>query len=99
MARRRRVLALLPAALGMLLAANVAWGFSRPPDPLDGVKTSIRLKNFAAAATELQKLAAAGNPDAQYLLAVFYLNGLNGPRDAAQARPWLEKAAQQGNTR
>src|SRR5207249_2277074 len=76
-----------------------ALAVSRPPDPLDGVKTSIRLKNFAAAATELQKLAAAGNPDAQYLLAVFYLNGVNGPRDPATAKTWLEKAANKGSAR
>src|SRR5438876_4889731 len=93
MALSRRVRALLPAALSMVLAAGAALAVSRPPDPLDGVKTSIRLKNFAAAATELQRLAAAGNPDAQYLLAVFYLNGVNGPRDPATAKTWLEKAA------
>src|SRR5216110_1301160 len=92
MALPRRVRALLPAALSMVLAAGAALAVSRPPDPLDGVKTSIRLKNFAAAATELQKLAAAGNPDAQYLLAVFYLNGVNGPRHPATAKTWLEKA-------
>src|SRR5216110_1068156 len=99
MALPRRVRALLPAALSMVLAAGAALAVSRPPDPLDGVKTSIRLKNFAAAATELQKLAAAGNPDAQYLLAVFYLNGVNGPRDPATAKTWLEKAANKGSAR
>ena len=83
----------------MALAAGAALAVSRPPDPLDGVKTSIRLKNFAAAASELQKLAAAGNPDAQYLLAVFYLNGVNGPRDPATAKTWLEKAANKGSAR
>src|SRR5437660_715350 len=99
MARPRRVRALLPAALSMVLSAGAALAVSRPPDPLDGVKTSIRLKNFAAAATELQKLAAGGNPDAQYLLAVFYLNGVSGPRDPATAKTWLEKAANKGSAR
>src|SRR5204862_8048492 len=99
MALPRRVRALLPAALSMVVAAGAALAGSRPPDQLDGVKTSIRLKNFAAAATELQKLAAAGNPDAQYLLAVFYLNGVNGPRDPATAKTWLEKAANKGSAR
>src|SRR5882724_2510606 len=81
------------------LSAHMACAAPAPADPLDSVKESIRLKQFASAASELQRLAAAGNPDAQYLLAVFYLNGLNGPRDSARARTWLEKAAQQGNTR
>ncbi|MFL6605482.1 MAG: ankyrin repeat domain-containing protein [Steroidobacteraceae bacterium] len=85
-------------ALGTL-PLHIAYAAPAAQDPLDGVKESIRLKQFAGAATELQRLAAAGNADAQYLLGVFYLNGLNGPRDAAQARPWLEKAAQQGNSR
>jgi len=85
--------------LGALAAAHIALSAPAPADPLDGVKESIRLKRFAGAASELQRLAAGGNPDAQYLLAIFYLNGLNGPPDAAQARHWLEKAAQQGNTR
>lgn len=66
-------------------------------DPLEKVKQSIRLKQFKAAQTQLEGLAAAGNADAQYLLAAFYLNGLNGPREADRARPWLEKAAAQGN--
>jgi len=76
------------------MVVHIAHAAPAAKDPLDGVKESIRLKQFAGGATELQRLAAAGNPDAQYLLAVFYLNGLNGPRDAAQARSWLEKAAQ-----
>ena len=89
------VLAVLAA--GVALAAN-PHAF-RPADPLESVKTAIRLKNFTAAATELQQLAARGNADAQYLLAVFYLNGLGGPRDPGQARIWLEKAAAQGDAR
>jgi len=59
------------------------------------VKTAIRLKNFTEAATALQRLAAAGNAEAHILLAAFYLNGVNGPRDVAQAKAWLEKSAGQ----
>ena len=93
---------MIGAVIGVLTAgpALAAPGHSsRPADPLEGVKTSIRLKKFAEAATALQKLAGTGNPEAQYLLAVFYLNGVNGPRDAAQAKGWLEKSAGQGNAR
>jgi serine/threonine-protein phosphatase 6 regulatory ankyrin repeat subunit B len=96
--RERVALRVALFALGTL-AAHVALAAPGLADPLDGVKESIRLKRFAGAASELERLAAAGSPDAQYLLAVFYLNGLNGPPDAARARPWLEKAAHQGNTR
>ena len=49
-------------------------------DPLESVKTAIRLKNFsAAAAATLQQLASGGNVEAQYLLGVFYLNGVQWP--------------------
>src|SRR5258708_8723555 len=82
-----------------VLAAGTALPVSRPPDPLEGVKTSIRLKKFTEAATALQKLATGGTAQAQYLLAAFYLNGVNGPRDAAQAKTWLERSAAQGNAR
>ncbi|TLY94167.1 MAG: sel1 repeat family protein [Gammaproteobacteria bacterium] len=105
MARRRpALLAVLGVlAVGAALAVGTALAapqqFSRAADPLEGVKTAIRLKKFAEAATALQKLASAGNADAQYMLAVFYLNGVNGPRDPAQARGWLEKSAGQGNAR
>ncbi|HEV2285968.1 MAG TPA: ankyrin repeat domain-containing protein, partial [Steroidobacteraceae bacterium] len=94
MARRECALALLG-----LLAAGSAWAVSRPADPLAEVKSAIRLKNFTAAAASLQRLAAAGNAEAEYLYGVFYLNGLAGPADPAVARTWLEKSAAQGNAR
>ena len=89
-------LKLLVLAVGLALG-DAAHAVSRPPDPLDSAKGEIRTKHFAAAQTQLQKLASAGNPQAEYLLAVFYLNGLGGPRDVVQAKTWLEKAAGHGN--
>src|SRR6516225_11999116 len=87
----------LPPA-GVAIAAGTTNTFGRT-DALESVKASIRLKNFGAAQSELQRLAGAGNADAQYLLAAFYLNGLGGPRDPVQAKLWLEKSAAQGNSR
>src|SRR5262249_53610730 len=88
-------------SLLLLFSAAVAAAAAAPakPDRLDAVKTDIRLKNFTAAAASLQTMAAAGDADAQYLLATFYLNGLVGPRDAGKARTWFEKSANQGNAR
>jgi TPR repeat protein len=100
MARRDRLRA--SALLGgtiTLLGSVIASAAQRPVDVLEGAKAHIRQKNFAAATTELQRLATAGNRDAQYLLAVLYLNGLNGPRDPVKARDWLDKSARQGNAR
>src|SRR5207302_1984552 len=81
-ARCRPALLVVLGVLAVGAALAAPRQFSRAADPLEGVKTAIRLKKFAEAATALQKLASAGNADAQYMLAVFYLNGGNGPRDA-----------------
>ena len=86
------------AALALCITGVALAGVS-PVDPLEPVKTAIRLKNFGAAATTLQQLAAAGNVEAQYLLGVFCLNGVSGPRDPQAARSWFEKAANQGHAR
>src|ERR1700726_1452475 len=99
MARSRQALLAVLAVLAAGAALAAPRQPIRPPDPLEGVKTAIRLKNFTEAATALQRLAAAGNAEAQYLLAAFYLNGVSGPRDVAQAKAWLEKSAGQGNAR
>jgi len=105
MERRERVPAGRVLALTMLawLATSVVSAAEKTgpvvqkTDPLDAAKSAIRLKNFSSAATELQRLAASGNAEAQYLLAVLYLNGLIAARDATQARTWLEKSAAQGS--
>src|ERR1700730_9134002 len=99
MARSRQALLAVLAVLATGAALAAPQKGIRPPDPLEGVKTAIRLKNFTEAATALQRLDAAGNAEAQYLLAAFYLNGVSVPRDVAQAKPWLEKSAGQGNAR
>src|SRR3981081_742922 len=99
MARSRQALLAVPAGVAAGAALAAPHQGIRPADPLEGVKTAIRLKNFTEAATAVQRLAAPGNAEAQYLLAAFYLNGVNGPRDVAQAKAWLEKSAGQGNAR
>src|SRR5712675_31083 len=99
--RERRPLLGVVTALSTLvpLVSGVTHAAAPAVDALETAKSDIRLKKFSAAASELQRLATSGNPAAQYLLAVFYLNGLNGVRDVAVARGWLEKAAAQGNVR
>ena len=84
----------LPGAVGATSSAA-----PRSVDALEPVKTAIRLKKFSEAAGDLQTLAAAGNPDAQYLLAVFYLNGLSGPKGVGQARRWVEEPENRGKVR
>jgi|GEM_PF-1335171 TPR repeat protein len=44
------------------------------------------------------KLAETGNVDAQYYIAMNFLNGDEGyPKDYNQAKRWLEKASEQGD--
>jgi len=94
MARSRQALL---AVLGVLASArplaphdsHTAAGSARGREDRDPPQ------NFTEAATGCNGLAAAGNAEAQYLLAAFYLNGVNGPRDVAQAKAWLEKSAGQ----
>jgi hypothetical protein len=46
---------------------------------------------------ELQKLAAAGDAEAQWQMGVRYHNGDGVPQDDAQAVPWFLRAAEQGH--
>ena len=89
----------VPMVQAVAAGSAVPAGRFGRTDTLESVKTAIRLKNFGPAQADLQRLADSGNPEAQYLLASFYLNGLGGPRDTAQAKVWLEKSAAQGNAR
>ena len=82
----------LAASAGAEAAAGIA-------DSLEEVKVDVRLKKFADAAQRLRRLADAGDAQAQYLLASFYLNGLSGPPDPLLAREWFERAASQGHAR
>jgi ankyrin repeat protein len=92
------LLAMPAAQLAVAAPPARVKSFGKAADPLEGVKSAIRLKKFSAAQSDLQPLAEAGNADAQYLLAAFYLNGLAGPRDPVKAKLWLEKSAAQGNS-
>ena len=96
MARRKGPILVLLFGLGVSAATLAAV---RAPDRFEEVKTAIRLKNFADAAARLQRMADTGDAEAQYQLAAFYLNGLNGPLDIPRARTYLEKAANQGHAR
>jgi uncharacterized protein len=61
--------------------------------PADGPSGADLHRTSAA---EVGELAAAGDSYAEYLLGTAALVGLTGPRDPVVARPWLERAAAQG---
>lgn len=96
MARLERTVALI------VLLALTSLGEAalvRTPDALEPAKAAIRVKDYSRASSELQKLAGAGNADAQYLLACLYLNRLAPAPDSQAARVWFSKAAGQGHKR
>src|SRR5262245_35313424 len=84
--------------VGLIESAS-CFAATRPPDPLESAKAAIRIKDYSRATVELERAAAGGNADAQYLLGTFALNGLVGERDTAKAKAWLEKAAANGHAR
>jgi TPR repeat protein len=59
---------------------------------LDGVQ-----QNFELAARLLESVASAGNPQAQFNLALFYLNGNGVEKNTQKAIEWARKSADQGH--
>jgi ankyrin repeat protein len=68
----------------------------RVKDPLEGTRSALRLLQFDKAMELLGSLSRAGNPDAQYLLALMYLNGVGTGPDPLRARALLQSAAEHG---
>ena len=52
--------------------------------------------DFAAALSEWQPIATAGDPHAEYNLGLLYARGQGVPQDYKQAVAWYQKAAEQG---
>jgi ankyrin repeat protein len=77
-------------------AAAAASRQVRVKDPLEGARSALRLLQFDKAMELLGSLALGGNPDAQYLLALMYLNGVGTAVDPVQARRLLQSAAEHG---
>lgn len=53
--------------------------------------------NNAMAVRSIQLEAEQGDEDAQYSLAVWYLNNKGAPKDYAIAKKWLQNAVEQGH--
>ena len=66
---------------------------------LDDAEVAIRTRDFSRAVRILEPLAAAGDAEAQYLLAGLYRVGNGVPKDLTLALRWAERAAHQGHVR
>jgi TPR repeat protein len=64
-------------------------------DPDPDQAESLQARAFELA----RRAAAAGDAEAQYLLATLYRKGRGGTRSSAEAVRWLQRAAEQGHVR
>src|SRR6266850_1496413 len=70
---------------------------SKPQDPVEPARAALRMLQFDKAITLLNGAGNAGNANAQYLLALMYLNGVGVPADLARGRVLLQTAAEHGH--
>ncbi len=56
------------------------------------------VKDVTKAAEHYKQAAAGGHPHAQYLLAKCYMNGAGVPQNHEEARKWIKKAAENGES-
>jgi len=71
-------------------ATSVAAG------PLEDADAAVKRRDYATAVRLIGPLAEQGDASAQYMLGVFYDNGLGVPQDRVRAHMWLNLAARQG---
>src|SRR5579871_1171305 len=85
------------AVMGLLAAPG--WSASAPqslPDPISAALAAIRTLQYPQAIALLEKSAAAGSAEAQYLLGSMYLNAVGVAADPQKARALLTAAAEGG---
>ena len=81
----------------LLILAGLLQPTATPAAGLEDGRAAVRLKDFDTAAEIFTSLAAAGNTDAQYLLAGLYRRGLGVPKDAARAASMYAELAAGGH--
>ena len=92
----RRAIAALCCTLSLSATAAPAK-YAPIKDPLEPARAALRTLQFNKAIELLQSAAHGGNPNAQYLLGLIYLNGVGGAADPARAQALLESAAERGH--
>src|SRR5690606_21832982 len=60
-------------------------------------RKAVRMRQFEKAFSYYEKAAQAGDPDAQYEIAMLYVRGQGTEKNDNRARLWLERAANQGH--
>src|SRR3984893_10125221 len=79
-----------------LSAAGAPAKQTKPKDPLEPARAALRTLQFNKAIELLSTAGNTGNADAQYLLALMYLNGVGILPDRKRGRALLQTAAEHG---
>ncbi len=89
----------LALVLGFILLTipHTALAQSNVQDQLNRAKAALHGGRYTDAKAGFERLAQAGNPDAQFYLGRMAAGGMGGPRDLAAAISWFRLAAQQGH--
>src|ERR1700692_2432807 len=88
--------AALCCAISLSAGGAPAKQAKKPQDPVEPARAALRTLQFDKAIALLNGAGNAGNVDAQYLLALIYLNGVGVPVDPAHGRALLQTAAEHG---
>src|SRR3974390_1480631 len=78
-----------------LLLVHICLG-GAAAGPLEEADAAMKKRDYAAAARLVRPLAQQGDANAQYILGVFYDNGLGIPQDGVEAYMWLSLPASKG---
>ncbi len=70
--------------------------FPAAAGPLEDADAAIKKRDYATAARLVRPLAERGDANAQFMLGMFYENGLGVPQDRIRGYLWLSLAASQG---
>ncbi|MGA2184288.1 MAG: tetratricopeptide repeat protein [Bryobacteraceae bacterium] len=82
----------------VLAVASLAIAAPAPADFAAGL-AAYQNKDYVAALKEWQPLAESGSPDAQFNVALMYVDGKGVARNYEEAAKWFERAANQGHVR
>jgi TPR repeat protein len=80
----------------VLVAGTVAWNAAGPPDEHNS--ESVKVKPVTGDFKETLQLAQANNPVAEFRLSQLYAHGNGVTEDKKEARRWLQRSAEHGNT-
>ena len=84
--------------IAFIFSGQAALSASANTSNLEPVREALRKKEFSKAMAILTPLAQKSQADAEYVLGVFFKNGIGTDVDLIKSEQWLKRAAEHGNT-